>query len=166
MTKRFCKPHSARIIQLYDAGERDTYVLAERCGVTANIVQKCLARHRLNTTAPIAASRNKRIVQVRVPDAIIAAARRRGTHPNKLVNALISVIARENLINAVMDDDEDESTWEPIGKAATRVVEKLGDRGKENGSNQNDKARILAARGSKCPTRIDASTSSRTAQLR
>jgi hypothetical protein len=134
MSRTYIKPHSEQIIRLYDSGQHDCAILAERCSVPVNTVRKCLIRHgRIKTNRPAGRIGNKRMVQVRVPDAIIEAARRRGTHPNRLVNALISVIARENLINAVMDDDEDETTWEPIGKAATRVVENLArDWGKGN----------------------------------
>jgi hypothetical protein len=96
-------PHIARLLELYDAGERDYAVLASACQMTRKQVNDKLSAYSRIEARPNKAP-DRYYVSVRVPSAIINAAKQRGDQPSKLVTRLISVIARDNLVNAVLDD--------------------------------------------------------------
>jgi hypothetical protein len=94
-------PHIARLLELYDAGERDYAVLAHTCGMTRKQVNdKLSAYHRIEAKT----IDQREYVKVRLPRAIRRAAEQRGVKPCDLANSLIYTIARDDLVNAVLDD--------------------------------------------------------------
>jgi hypothetical protein len=94
-------PHITRLLELYDAGERDYAVLAHACGMTRrDISSKLSAYQRIEEKS----TEQREYVKVRLPRAIRRAAEQRGVKPCDLANSLIYTIARDDLVNAVLDD--------------------------------------------------------------
>jgi hypothetical protein len=93
-------PHIAKLLELYDGGERDYAVLAHACGMKRrDISSKLSAYGRTEQTLD-----QRKYVKVRLPRAIRRAAEQRGVKPCDLANSLMYTIARDDLVNAVLDD--------------------------------------------------------------
>jgi hypothetical protein len=97
-------PHIVKLLELFDAGERDYAVLASACGMTRKSVAHAL--HAYGRTKK--AKTEREYLKVRVPRALYDAAEERGVPTNVLVTKLIYIIAKDDLLKAVLDDED---TW-------------------------------------------------------
>jgi hypothetical protein len=101
------KPHTVKLLQLYGAGERDYFLLAQECGMTPQAVRAALSVRGLTKNRPRneVLSGGKR-VQIDVPIGTVTAAKQRGWSTARLVYTLMYVIAQDNLFESVLDDAE------------------------------------------------------------
>jgi hypothetical protein len=94
-------PHITKMLKMFDGGERDYAALAHACGMTRKQVNDKLSAYgRIEEKTP----EQREYVKVRLPRAIRRAAEQRGVKPCDLANSLIYTIARDDLVNAVLDD--------------------------------------------------------------
>jgi hypothetical protein len=105
--KGVMKPHTVKLLQMFDAGERDYQVLAEECGTTQTAVRMALCKYgRAAQCLPRGKLRDARLVQLPVSQAFVDEAKRRRKSCNRLAYELIKIIAQDNLFNGVLDDAE------------------------------------------------------------
>jgi hypothetical protein len=106
--KGLLKPHTAKLLQLFDAGERDFGILAAECGMSRSAVRQALNWHKRGGSKNLRDVRwqNSKCITLWIPQAFVDEAKRRGKSCNRLAYELIRVIAKDNLFNGVLDDAE------------------------------------------------------------
>lgn len=98
---------TAAIAHLRGLGD-STKTIAGKIGISPKKVQTIESSARNYRTARQAGSHSQQIViSLNTIAALVPAAEQRGISINKLVRTIMSVVARENLVDAVLDDRHD-----------------------------------------------------------
>lgn len=87
----------AKILEMWDAGERDIYAIAQAAGSTYEGAKSMIYRSGRSKGRPI-------ILGIRTSNALQAEAERRGMTPWRLAQTLIDIIVEEGMYDAVIDE--------------------------------------------------------------